>query len=74
MITWKGHSFKEIGKFERDNNIVHPRKYCVEVEGLPKFGVKPQEIQDTMETFGPVYEVCIVKNMKDNLSYFHELD
>jgi len=27
-----------------------------------------------MEVFGPVYEVCIVKDMKDKLSYFHQLD
>lgn len=42
IIVWKGISFKEVKKFELDNNIVHPRKYCVEVEGLPKYGANAQ--------------------------------
>lgn len=74
MITWKGHSYRQRAIFEKDNNIILPKKYCVEIEGLPKYNVKPEEVKQVMERFGPVYDVCIVRGFKDKLSYFHELD
>lgn len=74
VLVWKGYSFRQVRSFEHDNNIVHPRKYCVEVEGVPRYGASAERIKQTMEVFGPVYEVCIVKDMKDKLGYFHQLD
>lgn len=42
VVSWKVQSYKKRKEFERDNNIIHPKKYCVEVEGLPKFGVRAE--------------------------------
>lgn len=64
IFIWKGHTHREIKKFEKDHNVVHPRKYCVEMEGLPKFSCHVEDIKKMMEKFGPVYEVCIVRNFK----------
>jgi hypothetical protein len=60
MVTWKGHSLKKVDKFEWNNNLVHSRNICIEMEDLPKFIVNLQEIKKTIEAFKPVYEVCIV--------------
>lgn len=40
------------------------------MEGLPKFSCNAEDVKKLMEKFGPVYEVCIVRNFKSKLALF----
>lgn len=63
-----------MNSFENDNEVVHPQRFCVEVGGLPKKGVKNEELEQFFQTFGPVYECSIVYDYRDKLKYFQEID
>lgn len=39
FLFWKAHKYSEIESFEEDNDVIHPKKFCVEMCGFPKTGV-----------------------------------
>lgn len=74
FLFWKGHKYSEIESFEEDNDVIHPRKFCVEMCGLPIKGVTNDELEEFFTNFGPVYECSLVWDYRDKLKYFAEID
>lgn len=70
FLFWKAHRYSEMDSFENDNDVVHPQRFCVEIGGLPKKGVKNEELEQFFQVFGPVYECSIVYDYRDKLKYF----
>lgn len=73
-LVWKGHFFKCITDQEEDNTDVKPEKFCLEIEGLEETYINEEELQRFFSSFGPVYEISLVRRYKNKLSYFEELD
>lgn len=73
-LCWKGHFFKCISDQEEDNSDVKPEKFCLEIEGLEESYINEEDLTRFFSSFGPVYEVSLVRRYKNKLSYFEELD
>ena len=54
--------------------MIKPEKFCLEIEGLEGENVDEKELERLYSSFGPVYEVSLVRRFKNKLSYFAELD
>ncbi len=73
-LIWKVHYFRTIASQEEDNKDVKPEKFCVEMKGLPEDYVDQRDLERFFSAFGPVFEVSVVRNYENRLSYFQELD
>ena len=52
-----------------------PEKFCVEVEGFQNLqNVKEEDLEYFFASFGPIYEVSLVREFEGNLSHFEDLD
>ena len=52
-----------------------PEKFCVEVEGFENLQkVKEEDLEYFFASFGPIYEVSLVREFENKLSYFEDLD
>ena len=74
FIFWKVHKINTVDEYENGDDIIHPRRFCVEVEGLPTKGVSNRDLEAFFSKFGPVYECSLVYNYKDKLRFFQDVD
>jgi RNA recognition motif-containing protein len=72
-FIWKKHFSGCITEQDEDKNDVKPEKFCLEIEGLEETFVKEEELSRFFASFGPVYEVSLVRRHKNKLQYFEEL-
>jgi hypothetical protein len=73
-LIWKAHFYSTISHQEGDNSNVKPEKFCLEIEGLEETYINEEELERFFSSFGPVYEISLVRRYKNKLSYFEELD
>lgn len=72
FIFWKVHNYSTLDNYENGDDIVHPRKFCLEVEGLPSHGITNKDLEIFFANFGPVHEASLVYNYKDQLRFFYD--
>jgi hypothetical protein len=69
-LCWKAHFFACINEQEEDNSDVKPEKFCLEIEAEDEGYFNQEELTRFFSSFGPVYEVSLVRRYKNKLSYF----
>ena len=74
-LIWAYHYNSCISEEESDHSFVKPEKYCMEIEGFEEDEmVQEKELKQIFQQFGPIYEVSLVLEHKNQLKYFEELD
>jgi len=66
-FIWKAHYFGTINEMEEDNTDVRPEKFCLEIEGSEESHFNEDELKTFFSSFGPVYEVSLVRRYKNKL-------
>ena len=71
FLIWTAHYNSCITQEDESAEFVKPEKFCVEVEGFESIPhIKEEDLEYFFASFGPVYEVSLVRQFENKLSYF----